>query len=90
MQGGPRQGGGIEGQGKEEVLASAKEKRHVAVQVDNCDAVFLLMAEVTVATATTSPSTVSLGASLSLGVGTMTILLRLLLPHWCCFLAYLC
>jgi hypothetical protein len=70
-----------EGQGKEEGLASAKEERPVAVQVDNCNAVFLLMAEVSVATTTMLSSTIALGASSSLGVGTMTILLGLLLPH---------
>jgi hypothetical protein len=70
-----------EGQGKEEGSASAEEVRHAAVQVDDGNAAFLLMAEATVATATASSSTVALGASLSLGAGTMMIIPGFLLPR---------
>ncbi len=70
----PPQGGEIrkEGQGKEEGLVSAKEVCRAAIQVDNGNAVFLLMAEMTVTTMAAS--------SLSLGAGTTTIILGLLLP----------
>ncbi len=61
-----------EGQGEEEGLASAKEVRCVAVQVDDGNAALLLMVEAMVATATAS--------LLLLGVGTTTIILELLLP----------
>jgi hypothetical protein len=47
----------------------------VAVQVDDSNAAFLLMAEAAVATATALLSTIAFGALLSLGVGTMTIIL---------------
>jgi hypothetical protein len=71
----PPQGGKIckEGQGKEEGSVSAKEVCHAAVQVDDGNAAFLLMAEATVATATPSLS--------SLGAGTTTIIPGLLLPR---------
>ena len=63
-----------EGQGKEEGLASAEEVRHAAIQVDDGNMAFLLMAEATVATATVLLSTIPLGALSSLGAGMTTII----------------
>jgi hypothetical protein len=60
-----------EEQGKEEGLASAKELCRAAVQVDDGNVAFLLMAEATVVTATELSS--------SLGAGTTMIILGLLL-----------
>jgi hypothetical protein len=65
MQGGPRQGEG---------LATAKEVRCAAIQVDGGNAAFLLMAEATVSIATGLSSTLALGASSLLGAGTMMII----------------
>jgi hypothetical protein len=80
-QGGPPRGRKIrkEGQGKEVGLASSEEVRRAAIQVNNGNAVFLLMEEMTVMTATALSSAVMLGASLLLGAGTITIIPGLLL-----------
>ncbi len=52
------------GQGKEEGLASVEEVWCAAVQVDNSDVAFLLMAEAMVVTMTVLLSTIALGALL--------------------------
>ncbi len=57
-----------------EGLGSAKDGRCAAVQVDDGDTAFLLIAEVMVATTTALLSTVMLGAWLSLGAGTMVLI----------------
>ncbi len=54
-------------------MASAKEVHRAAVQVEDGNMAFLLMAEATVLTATALLSTIALGALSSLGAGTMTI-----------------
>jgi hypothetical protein len=82
----PPQGGKIrkEGQGEEEGLASVVEiLYHAAVQVEDSNMVFLLMAEAMVVTATASLSTVASGASASLGAGMMTIIPGLSLLRRC-------
>jgi hypothetical protein len=78
----PPQGGEIhkEGQGEEEGLASAMEIRHGAIQVEDSNAAFLLMAEATVMTATALLSTIMSGALASLGVGMTAIIPGLSLP----------
>jgi hypothetical protein len=63
-----------EGQSKEEGLESAKEVCCTAVQVDNSNAVFLLMAEARVAPTTALSSTVASGALLLLGGGATMII----------------
>jgi hypothetical protein len=72
-----------EGQDKEEGLASAKEVRRAAVQVDGGDVAFLLMAEATVMIATGLLSTVVLGVLSLLGAGTMMIIPGLSLLQQC-------
>jgi hypothetical protein len=62
-------------------LASAKEIRRAAIQVDDGNVAFLLMAEATIATATALLSTVALRALFMLGAGTMTIVPELSLPQ---------
>ncbi len=54
-----------------------------AIQVDDGDAAFLLIAEARVATATALLSTIALGVLSSLGAGTMMIIPVLLLPQQC-------
>jgi hypothetical protein len=61
-------------------LASAKDVHRTAIQVDNGNTAFLLMADAMVATATLLSSSAVLGASLLLGARTMTINPGLLLP----------
>jgi hypothetical protein len=75
------QGGKIckEGQDKEVGSASSEEVHRAAIQVNNGNTAFLLMAEVTVMTATTLLSAVALGALLLLGAGMIAIILGLLL-----------
>jgi hypothetical protein len=55
----------------------------MAVQVEDSNVAFLLMAEVAVMTVTTLSSTVASGALLSLGAGMMTIIPGLLLLQQC-------
>jgi hypothetical protein len=54
--------------------------RHVAIQVDNGNAAFLLILKAMVATLTATLSTVTLGALSTLGAGTMMIIPGLSLP----------
>jgi hypothetical protein len=70
-----------EGQGKEEELVSAEDVHRTAIQVENGNAAFLLMADAMVATATLLSSSTASGALLSLIARTMTIIPGLSLPQ---------
>jgi hypothetical protein len=65
----------------EERLVSAEEVHCAAVQLDNSNMAFLLMAEAMVATTTTSLSTVTLGVSSSLRAEMIMNIPGLLLPQ---------
>jgi hypothetical protein len=69
-----------EDQDKEEGSVSVKEVRRTAIQVDDGNAVFLLMVKETVATMIMLLSTIATRASLLLGAEMTTIIPGLLLP----------